>query len=142
MARESTAKKEKAPPPAMGGNISGVLEAVAKARDRIIGIDHKIKELQADKKAIRESMEAKGITKAAFDKALSYFRQDPEQRSGFDQSYAIAREGMGLPIKGMQMDMFKEPEKASAPAPAAEPEQGDTEDDENDGFAVSKVVGK
>lgn len=140
MARENTVKKEKSPPPAMGGNISGVLEAVAKARDRIIGIDHKIKELQADKKAIRESMEAKGITKAAFDKALSYFRQDPEQRSGFDQSYAIAREGMGLPIKGMQMDMFKEPEKASAPAP--EPEQDDTEDDENEGFAVSKVTGK
>lgn len=114
MARTAKKQKETQEPVnvvTMGGNISGLLESVAKARDRIIGIDHKIKELQADKKAIRESMEAKGITKQAFDKALSYFRQDPEQREGFDQSYAIAREGMGLPIKGSQLNMFEKNEE-------------------------------
>lgn len=94
----------------MGGNISGLLESVAKARDKIINIDAKIKELQADKKAIRESMESKGITKKAFDKALAYFRESPEQREGFDTSYAIAREGMGLPIKGEQLGLFNKDE--------------------------------
>lgn len=130
------AKKEKTAPPEMGGNIAGLFESIAKARDRIVDIDKEIKGLQADKKAIRENMETKGITKEAFDRALAYFRQDPEQRKGFDKSYHMAREGMGLPVKHDQLDMFKKP---SAQAPAAEKQQDDTDEEEGE-FAVDRVA--
>ena len=100
----------------MGGNISNVLEKVAKARDEIIKLKNKRSEINAEIKAKREAMEALGVTKKAFDLALNYFEADPEQREGFDQAYIVAREGMGLPVKGAQLDFFEKKEKMNAAA--------------------------
>ena len=100
----------------MGGNISNVLEKIAKTRDEIIKLKQKRAEINAEIKAKREAMEDQGITKKAFDLSLSYFEADPEQREGFDQAYILAREGMGLPVKGAQLDFFEKKEKVNAAA--------------------------
>jgi len=92
----------------MGGNISGLMEGIASARDKIIELKKKRGEINAEIKAVRESMEAKGVQKRAFDLALSYFESAPEQREGFDSSYLLAREGMGMKVKGAQLDLLEE----------------------------------
>lgn len=89
----------------MGGNLMGLLESIAESRDKIIQWKKERGELNANIKAEREKIEAKGVTKLAFDRALAYFESSPEQRDGFDVGYAIAREGMGFPIKE-QLNMF------------------------------------
>lgn len=91
---------------AMGGNITGLMESIAKTRDNIIQWKKDRAEINAKIKEARESMEAKGITKRAFDLALGYFEAAPEQRDGFDTAYHLAREGMGLPVRGEQLDIF------------------------------------
>jgi hypothetical protein len=92
----------------MGGNIGPLKEDIVKARDKVLELKSKRSEINADLKAIRENLEAKGITKSAFDSALRHYEKDPEQREGYDQGYIIAREAMGLPVIGAQMDMFTE----------------------------------
>jgi N-acyl-D-aspartate/D-glutamate deacylase len=98
----------------LGGNISGLLESVATARDKIIQLKKKRMEINSEIKAIREGMEAKGIVKKSFDLALSYFEASPEQREGLDEGYLLAREGMGLPVKGAQLELDVEPKKETA----------------------------
>ena len=95
----------------MGGNIDGLFEKIAEARDSIVDLKKKRGEINAEIKAKREGMEALGITKKAFDLALSHFESSPEQREGFDDAYILAREGMGLKVKGAQLDMFNKDKK-------------------------------
>lgn len=113
-------KKDEAPAPQMGSNIGGVLDFVRNAKERVIELKKKRTEINAELKAIREGVEAKGVQKRAFDLALSYFESDPEQREGFDESYIIAREAMGLKVKGAQLDIFEQTQ-----APAQAPAEGD-----------------
>lgn len=103
----------------MGGNISGLLSSVAETRDKIIKLKAKRGEINSEIKALREGMEAKGVTKKAFDLALSYFESSPEQREGFDDGYLIAREGMGLKVKGAQLDLLDPVEKPQTTAAGA-----------------------
>lgn len=100
----------------MGGNLNNVFEKIAKARDKIISLKNKRAQLNAEIKAEREAMEALIGSKKAYDLALSYFEASPEQREGFDQAYIVAREGMGLPVKGAQIDLFEKKEKMNAAA--------------------------
>lgn len=89
----------------MGGNISGLLEEIKRERDKVIALKKKRSEINAQIAESRARMEAKGITKWAFDSALAYFEADVDKRQGFDEAYAIAREGMGLAFK--QGDLFE-----------------------------------
>ena len=105
MAKDATARKEKQAPAEIGGNIKGLHDDIAAARDEIVGLEKERQSINAKIKAARERLEAKGITKKGFAAALSYFKADPEQREGFDQAYLISREAMGLPVKGAQLDL-------------------------------------
>lgn len=90
----------------MGGNIKGLKENIKHSYDEIEQLKKERQEINAKIKAIRESMEAQGITKTAFDAAMSYVNMDPDRREGFDTAYIIAREGLGSPVKGAQIDLF------------------------------------
>lgn len=103
MARE---KKEKAAPPQIGGNIKGLHDKIAAGRDKVIELKAKRADINAKIGEVRASMEAMGVPKAAFDASLKYFEQDPDKRAGYDNGYIIAREAMGLPVKGAQLDLL------------------------------------
>lgn len=90
----------------MGGNITGLMEDIAKKRDEVIDLKKKRSEINAKIKEKIEAMNAKGITRDAFRAALSHFEASPEQREGYDLAYALAREGMGQPIRGEQLSLL------------------------------------
>lgn len=96
----------------LGGNITGLMDEIARKRDEIIDLKKKRSEINARIKEKIEAMNAKGITKDAFRAALSYFESAPEQREGYDIAYALAREGMGQPIKGEQLSLLPEDNKS------------------------------
>lgn len=112
MARSSAVKKEKpekaekAAPPAMGGNIGPLLKRVGDAADKVAKLKEKRSEINAQIGEVRAALVTQGIPKWAFDAALAYKEADIEKRQGFDEGYQIAREAVGLPVKGTQLDMF------------------------------------
>ena len=125
MARTPRPKKEKPAKPdiaQMGGNLSGLKEDLAKWRDSYIEFEKKRSDVNANLGEIRAKAEANGIPKKAFAAALSYYKMDPDQRSGLDNGYILAREAFGLPIAGAQLSLFGD-----------EIETDDDNDDENDG---------
>lgn len=107
MTKSSNAKKEKTPPPQMGGNIEGIHERVSKARDSIIKWKKERSEINSKIKAEMEGIESLGLRKGSFRQALAYFEADADGRANLDESLLICREGMGVPVKGDQFDMFK-----------------------------------
>ena len=106
VAGKNPAAKSPAPPPAMGGNIGPLLKRVQDAASKVSKLKEKRSEINAQIGEIRASLVTQGIPKWAFDASLAYMEADIEKRQGFDEGYQIAREAMGLPVKGTQMDMF------------------------------------
>ncbi len=108
-------------PPAPEGNISKLMEDVKSAAAKVNTLSAKRQGINDDINAIRHDMEAKGISRKAFDAALAYSNQDPEKREGFDVAYSIAREAMGVPLQGDLFDGDKPPattESGQEKAPA------------------------
>lgn len=103
MAKEKKAKPEVAE---IGGNIDGLKEDLAKWRDKHLELEEKRAEVNASLAEIRAKAEANGIPKKAFAAALSYYKQDPDKRAGFDNGYILAREAFGLPVNGAQLSLF------------------------------------
>jgi hypothetical protein len=117
-----------APPPAMGGNIGPLLKRVNEAATKVSKLKEKRSEINAQISEVRASLATQGIPKWAFDASLAYMEADIEKRQGFDEGYQIAREAMGLPVKGTQIDMFGADGKTAASATAkGEDENGETE---------------
>ncbi len=104
-------KEKKSTPGKIGSNIAGLNEDISAARDKILSLKKERAEINAKIKAECARIEAKGITKRAFDAAMSYMDLDVSGREGYDQSYIISRAAMGLPVKGAQLDMFEEKEE-------------------------------
>lgn len=92
----------------MGGNLTKVLETISDVKSKIDQLDKEIKEKQAEKKALRERVEAIGITKTGFDAALAYSRMSPKQREGYDMAYMTARKAFNLDVDFKQMELFKD----------------------------------
>lgn len=91
---------------ALGGNIRGLHEDIQGSYAKIEQWKKERGEINAKIKAERESMEAKGMTKDAFDDAMAYVNSTPEKREGYDTAYLICREALGAPVKGAQADLF------------------------------------
>lgn len=71
--------------------------------ENIEEIQRQVKALNAEKKAIVESVEAKGLNRHAFKEAMRYKKMDDSQRQGYDLSLKMARRASGNPI---QSDLF------------------------------------
>lgn len=91
---------------AMGGNIKGLHEDIRASKERIDQWKKERKAINDKIKAERETMEAKGMTKDAFDDAMAYINSDADKREGYDTAYIICREALGAPVKGAQADLF------------------------------------
>ncbi len=114
----------------MGGNIKGLHDEIRDGYEKIEKLKEERSAINAKIKAIREDMNAKGIVKDAFDAAMTYANMAPERREGFDTAYIIAREAVGLPVKGAQADLFEGTE--AAPADSGEGQGGDEEGDDGE----------
>ena len=92
-------------------------------------LEQKRSELNADIKALREQLVGRGLNKHAMDILYRYYKMDEAQRDGFDMSWLIGRESIGLPIQeALPLADAASPEKASTASdgdPAA--------DDQDDG---------
>lgn len=100
-------------PPRIGGNIGPLKDDIKAASDLYNNILEQIQALHDDKNAIVSDLEAKGVDKKAFKKALSDSKQDKEKRDAYDESYEICREAMGFPL-GHQFDAFTQPAAEAA----------------------------
>lgn len=97
--------KKKQAPPAMGGNIQGVYDRAKSSKEKIDQWKKERKAINDLIKAERESMEAIGLTKDAFDDAMAYVNSSPDKREGYDTAYLICREAFGAPVKGAQAEL-------------------------------------
>lgn len=89
-----------------GNNLSSLRMHIKDKVDRIRSLKNDREGTNADISAIIEELEAKGVNRHAFRKALAYMDMDPQQRRNFDFAYELVRESIGLPI---QADLFEEP---------------------------------
>lgn len=90
----------------IGGNIAGLHDDIRASKSRIDQWKKERKAINDKIKAERETMEAKGMTKNAFDDAMAYIDATPDKREGYDTAYIICREALGAPVKGAQADLF------------------------------------
>lgn len=104
----SKAQRKEKEVPQIGGNISGVKEALLKYRDEVIRLKEERAVINADITAIMERAEAEGIPKKAFRAALNYYESSPEQREGYHDGYTICLEAWGMPMNATQAEFFDE----------------------------------
>lgn len=90
---------------AMGGNIKGLYDEIKEAADELLALEKERKAINDKMAEIRSRLEAKGLIKKGQSAALTYFKLSPEDKKNFDQTYIMMREGMGVPIKGAQLDL-------------------------------------
>lgn len=93
-----------------GGNGAGVAavsmkdnpevrSAVAQAFERIKELEDQRRDINAQIKAEREGLVSRGLNKQALKDAERYCKLDETQRQGYDESLAISRKAMSLPIQ-------------------------------------------
>lgn len=111
MAKKTAPKKQLAE---VGDNLIGLKEDLAKWRDKHLELETKRAEVNASLADIRAKAEANGIPKKAFAAALSYYKESPDKRKGFDNGYILARDAFGLPVNGAQLKLFDDEEGDNA----------------------------
>lgn len=78
-------------------NLTETKDIIRNAVPRIVNLKRQRKELNAEIAAEREKVNGAGVSKQALDHAIRIKEMDPEDRQRFDESYAIARDAIGLP---------------------------------------------
>ena len=109
----------------MDTNLTELKDKIVKAAADVNAAKDERQEINADIKAIRENLHAKGIKKEAFDMAMRYMGWDADRREGFDLAYDIVREALGMPVKA-QGDLF-DAERQAAAKKAAQEAKGETQ---------------
>lgn len=81
-----------------------VKAAIAVAFEKRSNLEDKRRAINADIKAINESLVARGLNKHAINEVYRYWQMDEPKREGMDESRTVLRAGAGLPIA--QAEMF------------------------------------
>lgn len=84
-----------------------VQAAVMASFERRKQLEDKRSEINADIKATRESLVARGLNKQVIDAEYKYWLMDDQKREGMDESRFVIRAAIGLPIQ--QADLFDPP---------------------------------
>jgi len=100
------AKDEKSADPMHGSNIKKLKEDAQRGVQKINQLKDDRTAINEEIAAVKADLQAKGIHKKALDMAMTYMNMDPDKREGFDVSYDIVREAIGLPVKA-QGDLFE-----------------------------------
>lgn len=77
--------------------------AILKAFEQIDGLVQQRAGLNADIKAVREGLVARGLNKQALKDAERYHKMTEDQRTGYDATLVLARAALGAPL---QVDAF------------------------------------
>lgn len=85
-------------------NKTKLLKDALAAADRIDDRIATIKGLQQQNQADRDTIDAAGIPKKAFDHARRLRKMDPEARDAWDLGFQLARSALGVPVG--QLEMF------------------------------------
>lgn len=103
-------------------NLSETRDVIRNAVPRILNLKNQRKSINEQIAAEREKVNGLGVSKRALDHAIRIKEMDPEDRKAFDESYAIARDAIGLPMSGSLFDFinasYGEGEKPAAEKPA------------------------
>jgi hypothetical protein len=91
-------KKEPLPP--ISHNLKPLLKEIKDAIGRLDALDDRRSNASADKKAIIEQLEKKGINRRSLKMAMAYAGWPEAQRLNFDDAYALVREAQGSPVQG------------------------------------------
>lgn len=78
-------------------NLTETKDLIRNAVPRIVNLKNQRKSINEEIAAEREKVNAAGVSKKALDHAIRVKEMDPEDRQHFDESYAIARDAIGLP---------------------------------------------
>ncbi len=89
-----------------------VRSAVMDAFGKIQKLEAQRSEINASIKAVREGLVTRGLNKQAIKDAERYYKMDDNQRTGYDESLAIARRAIELPI--VTAELFPD-EKGNVP---------------------------
>jgi uncharacterized protein (UPF0335 family) len=76
---------------------SDILEAAQK----VLAYKEERANINAQIKAIRSDLEAKGVDKYGFDDALKYFEKNRHERQGYNEAFALCKEALET-----QLDLF------------------------------------
>jgi uncharacterized protein (UPF0335 family) len=98
---------KKAKPGERATNLSETKDIIRNAVPRIINLVGQRKALNEEIAAEREKVNAAGVSKKALDHAIKIKGMDPEDRQHFDESYAIARDAIGLPQSASLFDFME-----------------------------------
>lgn len=105
-------------------NLSETKDIIRNAVPRIVNLKKQRKELNAEIAAEREKVNGAGVSKAALDYAIRTKEMDPDDRQHFDESYAIARDAIGLPQSRSLFDFIESPDEEAEGGEAKRPLSG------------------
>jgi len=105
-------------------NLTESKDIIRNAVPRIVNLKKQRKELNAEIAAEREKVNGAGISKQALDHAIRIKEMDPDDRQHFDESYAIARDAIGLPQSRSLFDFLGSADDAEEEAKAKKPLSG------------------
>lgn len=106
------AKPKKEAPAPIGHNIEGFHSEIREVHEEIIALEKQRKQINEKLGELRSRLETKGLIRKGQAAALSYFKLSPDDRKAFDNTYVLYREAVGLPLKGAQLDLGLEGDKA------------------------------
>ena len=89
-----------------GEGLSELQKAAFEAIQEITNLEKSRSEVNAKIQAIRERLEAKGISKKSLAVALMVSKMNEDHLDGFDTAYLICRKAINLPV---QSEMFDYP---------------------------------
>lgn len=105
-------------------NLTETKDIIRNAVPRIVNLKKQRKELNAEIAAEREKVNGAGVSKQALDYAIRTKEMDPDDRQHFDESYAIARDAVGLPQSRSLFDFIESPDDEEGDGASKKPLTG------------------
>lgn len=95
-------------------NLTGTKQVIRDCVKGLVAIDESRAELSEQAAELRERCRNHGILPAALNLAIKMAKMESEDREKLDESYAIARDALGIGMQGSLFDMIKTPDDQAA----------------------------
>ena len=81
-----------------GHNLAAIKDDVKEGVAEMVRLEGERKAINEQIGAIRQRIVSKGVNRHALKAAISYYKSEEGQRAGFDSSYRLVREAVGVPV--------------------------------------------